>query len=314
MFHCSICDESHTDGPICHICKKQYGFGCVGVTEAGFRRLGERKNTWRCPKCKASPSVSPALSIAYPDLQIPNQLDSMQEKLNDILVQLASLPILSQDLKIIKDDLSDLKQSVEMAHQRTDKLFDKVQSLEAKVKDVEKIASDIPIIQKEIARLNSELEERDQWARANNVEIKGIPQKKDENLYSLVQNIGNCVNFPIKKEDINYIARVPTRSPNMAKPIIICFNNRYMKEDLVAVARKHNLNISDIGYSSSSTFYINDHLTQHYKSLLGKAKSRAKEVGFKYIWVKHSKIMARKTDSSPVFFIKNEKDLARITQ
>lgn len=277
--------------------------------------MGDRKkNTWRCPKCKVSPSVSPAPSITYSDPQIPNQLVRMQEQLNEILVQLASLPILSQDLKIIKDDLSDLKQSVEMAHQRTDKLHDSVQLLETKVKNVEKISSDIPILQKEIARLNSELEERDQWARANNVEIKGIPQKKDENLYSLVQSISNYVNFPIKKEDINYIARVPTRLPNMAKPIIICFNNRYVKEDLVAVARKRNLNISDIGYSSSSTFYINDHLTQHSKSLLSKAKSRAKEVGFKYIWVKHSKIMARKTDSSPVFFIKNEKDLVRITQ
>lgn len=308
MFTCNVCGEDHNDGPICSVCKKQYDYACAGVTEGGFRKLGDRKNTWRCPQCKSGPLPSPG-----PTSSTPSQLDKMQEQLNAIFIQLIPLAGLIEDVKTIKSDVNDLKESLDMAHGLINNFSSSIESIEARITEVERVTNEIPTLQAEITRLNLEIDNRDQWARANNVEIKGIPQKKSENLYDIATKIGSLCDFAIKKEDINYIARIPTRVPNAEKPIIISFNNRYIKEELVASARRSKrLDLSALGFSTAGNVYINDHLTQKNKNLLSKAKALAKEKQFQYIWVKHSKIMARKSDTSPVFFIKCEKDLAKI--
>lgn len=305
MFTCASCNTKHTDGTKCSICKCHYDFQCSGVTEAGYRKLGERKSAWRCPKCKSSPSPSFQAS--------PLQLDLMQEQLDKIMTQLSPLTTLVEDVKSIKSDIASLKNSLEYAHERLENFSSTVQALETKVATAEKLTGEIPVLQAEIARLNSELHERDQWARANNVEIRGIPLLKNENLYEIAQKIGNIGNMNIRKEEINYISRIPTRIPNVEKPIIISFNNRYTKEEFIARSRKSKqLNLSNLGFSKDAAFYVNDHLTLYNKNLLGKARSLAKENNFQFIWVKHCKIMARKSITSPVFFIKKEKDLAKI--
>ncbi|XP_045456280.1 uncharacterized protein LOC123666117 [Melitaea cinxia] len=307
MFSCSSCGLQHSDGPVCSLCKNRYDFGCAGVTEAGFRKLGDRRNNWRCLKCKAGPSLSPT-----PNSPAVSQMDNILEQLNYINLQLAPLASLMEDIKSIKSDVNSLKSSLEMAHESINQFSSTIKSLESRVAKAEEMVNDVPRLREELIKLNQELDVRDQWARSNNVEIRGIPQKNNEDLYDLTQRIGNKCNFPIKKEDINYIARVPTRVPNVEKPIIVSFNNRYIKENFVSSSRKTRLSVSDLGFASTGYCYVNDHLTQRNKVLLSKAKSLAKNNNFKYIWVKHSKIMARKSDTSPIFFIRCEKDLVRI--
>ncbi|XP_060803927.1 uncharacterized protein LOC132902526 [Amyelois transitella] len=308
MFACASCKLKHTDGPVCSACRLQYDFGCAGISENGYRKLGERKNVWRCPTCKSG--SSPSLTSTSP---MPTQLDRIQEQLNQIAFQLVPLKTLIEDVKIIKTEVSDLKVSVEMAHDTMENLTKTVADLDARVSHVERIADLVPALQDEIIKLNQDIEDRDQWARANNVEIRGIPLKKNENLYEFAQRIGELCDYPVRREDINYIARIPTRIAGAEKSIVIAFNNRYIKENLVASARKcKQLTLSNLGFAASGPVYVNDHLTLKNKTLLNKARTLAREKDFRYIWVKHSKIMARKSDTSPIFLIKNEKDLTKI--
>ncbi|XP_060809945.1 uncharacterized protein LOC132904034 [Amyelois transitella] len=244
---------------------------------------------------------------------MPTQLDRIQEQLNQIAFQLVPLKTLIEDVKIIKTEVSDLKASIEMAHDTMENLTKTVADLDARVSHVERIADLVPALQDEIIKLNQDIEDRDQWARANNVEIRGIPLKKNENLYEFAQRIGELCDYPVRREDINYIARIPTRIAGAEKSIVIAFNNRYIKENLVASARKcKQLTLSNLGFAASGPVYVNDHLTLKNKTLLNKARTLAREKDFRYIWVKHSKIMARKSDTSPIFLIKNEKDLTKI--
>ncbi|KAM3956926.1 uncharacterized protein ACR2FA_009045 [Aphomia sociella] len=312
MFTCANCNSRHTDGTHCSVCKLHYDFQCSGVTEIGYRKLGDRKNSWRCLKCKnfgLGDSQSPR-----PTSPLPGQLDNIQDQLNKITLQLAPLTSLVEDIKIMKEDIRSLSESLEMAHETVRNFSCTVSELQCRLSEVEKVASDVPILQSEIVRLKEELNHRDQWARANNIEIKGIPEKKNENLYMVAQKIAELNNTEIKKEEINYIARIPTRLPDACKSIVISFNNRYRKEDFISATRKNKkLNLTDMGFAAGGQFYVNDHLTQLNKNLLSKARSLAKNCTFKYIWVKHCKIMARKSDTSRIFFIKSEKDLTLIT-
>lgn len=308
MFNCASCGTKHTDGAVCSTCKQHYDFQCSGVTEAGYRKLGDRKNAWRCLKCKSNQSPSPAATSSN-----SSQLDKVQEQLNKIMIKLAPLASLVEDVKLIKCELGELKDSLGMAHDMISNFTDKMQTIEAKIEVLNKSSDEIPVLRAEITRLNQEIQDRDQWARANNVEVRGIPLRKNENLYEIIQQIGRLCEFPCNKESINYIARIPTRAINSEKPIIVAFNSRYLKEEFVALARKCNeLTLSKLGFTTSGKFYVNDHLTPYNKILLSKAKKLAREKNFQYIWVKHCKIMARKSDTSPIFQIKSEKDLSKI--
>lgn len=122
-----------------------------------------------------------------------------------------------------------------------------------------------------------------------------------------------AVECPVKKEDINFITRVPSGKPNAPKPIIMCFNNRYLKEEFTAASRKLKAANPDLlGFPNGGPIYINDHLTVQNKNLLSKAKALAKESNFQFFWVKHCKIMARKSPTSPIIMIKTERDLTKI--
>lgn len=109
----------------------------------------------------------------------------------------------------------------------------------------------------------------------------------------------------LKKQDINYIARIPTRNPKADKAIIVSLNSRYIKEKFIVSARKtKKFNLSNIGFTTTSNFYVNDHLMPSNKILRSKAKALSKENTYKYIWVRHCKIIVKKSDISPTFFTK----------
>ncbi|CAG4962847.1 unnamed protein product [Parnassius apollo] len=305
------CGNKVSDGPLCNLCKRQFDFACAGITETNFRKLGERRSTWRCIDCKNA--QSPA-STSYNNPGIAVRLEEMQATLVNITQQLVPLASLIEDVKTIKLEISNLKSSVEFAHQTAGQLSVTVKSLESRISQVEEHTNLIHILGADLKKFKEDLQDKEQWARANNVEIKGIPVKKSENLYDIVDNISKVIQCSIRKEDINYIARVPSLKAESQKSIIMALNNRYCKEEFVAAARKHKeLKVSQLGYADEGHVYVNDHLTLFNKALLKKAKDLAKTKNFKYVWIKHCKILARKSDTSPTFRIKSEKDLLKFS-
>lgn len=64
---------------------------------------------------------------------------------------------------------------------------------------------------------------------------------------------------------------------------------------------------------SKALLYVNDELTQHNKRLLWMTKTKAKESGWKFIWVKSGNIYARRNENSRFVIINNTSDLEIIT-
>lgn len=315
MHTCAACKSQFTDGALCSLCKKYFDFACSGVTEQGYRKLGDRKSTWRCPACKNkdhSPKANtPKASTSTQSP--PLSLESLHHDLQVVLLKLSPLAGLVEDVKGIKAEITNLQTSLNMAHEMISGFTENIRALETRVKNVEQSIEVIPSLQAEVAKINQELSDKEQWSRANNVEIKGIPSNKNENLLDIALKIAAAVECPVKKEDINFITRVPSGKPNAPKPIIMCFNNRYLKEEFTAASRKLKAANPDLlGFPNGGPIYINDHLTVQNKNLLSKAKALAKESNFQFVWVKHCKIMARKSPTSPIIMIKTERDLTKI--
>lgn len=306
MFNCRACNIDSSDGVTCSSCADVYCFSCANITERNYRKMGAaRQATLLCASCKsaastvASPAPAPAPSvhqeppIATLDLVL-QEIREMREGIRGINSRLEQLPTLVQEVRDITA--------------RTVEVEKRVSALE----DISTGADSYPQLQAKLTQLTAELAAKEQRERVNNIEIRGVPVKKSENLFQLVEKIGEAIGHPVLPSQINFVTR--SRSAAEVKPIIVGFLCRYTKENFVASSRtRKNLTAEDLGFSGvSARVYVNDHLTRDNKQLLTKTKKVALDHNHKYIWVQNCKILVRKNDTSPIIHIVREEDLVKI--
>lgn len=307
MVTCAVCNDQFNDGVQCTSCKKHLDFSCAGISEIGWRKLGaDRRAQWKCPACRAP---SPALLSPQPAAS----LDIVLMELREMKQQLHDLPTLIHDIRSIKDELSELKKSYDFSSGRLDDFDSRIGTLETNASELGKLQDKVSSLQAEVASTKLELNSHDQRSRLNNVEIKGVPFKKDENLFLVLESISRKIMYSCDKTKINYISRVPMQNSN-DKLVVVSFLNRYVKEDFVAAARAvKDLSTTDLGFQGApQRIYVNDHLSVESKKLLNKTKYTAKEKGYEFVWVKHGKIHVRKNINCKPFIVRKEADLNKI--
>ncbi|CAG5055765.1 unnamed protein product [Parnassius apollo] len=296
------------DGVQCTLCLKQYDFPCAGITEIGFRKLGDRKAT--CPVPGRS------------NFCTPSDLDGIRGELRGLSEQMSSLPKLLDSvkniqadlayLKTIKCELSVVKDLLDYVHASVDTLITRIAEVDCEIQTLQKNKEDVTRLEQRLQKLEAVFNDGEQRSRLNNIEIKGVPITDTENLFTILSKIATKIDFNISDNNINYIARVPSRNDKNNKSIIVSLHNRYLRDNFVAAARKcKSLTPLDIGLNGTNRIFINDHLTVKNKLLLNKTKALAKERDFSYVWVKNCKILVRK-NTSPVHIIKTELDLRKI--
>ncbi|XP_050677273.1 uncharacterized protein LOC126973973 [Leptidea sinapis] len=311
MVNCGSCGQEARDCVQCSSCSRHFDYQCSGITEAGYRKLGiERQAAWRCPSCKSGGSaISPRIISGESGLlPKPVTLDQVMQELRNIKRTVDSVSNIVAGIESIKSDVSELKTSM-------GQFTLKFQGLEERIHVIEQAQAEVLKLSDRILTMESDLNDKNQWMRLNNVEIKGVPMKDRENLFEIINKIGNKIQYPITKQNINFLARVPSRDglAVRAKPIIVSFLSRYVKEDFVASARSFKkLIAADIDLPGTSPIFINDHLTVENKILLKKTKKLKEEKNFDFVWVKNCKIFARKNPGSKIITIKSEKDLLKM--
>lgn len=326
MNKCASCAEDFTDGPQCSVCLGRFDYVCAGVTEHGFRGLGEnRKAAWRCSSCKIGRTPSPLPPPANPPslkLPVPADMDAVLAELKRLSLLVAVLPGLDEavknikaelsTLKTIKPEIADIKSSLEFIGHKMGALSDKILGMEKDIKTLQKTKHDVEYLQLRVEKLEAQNQEVEQRSRLNNLEIKGVPVSNNENLFEVVSKIGMHVKCAIPKEQINYIARIPVRDSKAIKTIVVAIHSRYIKDEFVSVARKCTITATALGMSGSSRIFVNEHLTIVNKILLNKIKALAKDKGFAFVWVRGCKIFVRKNEGSPKIQIRTEADLGKL--
>ncbi|CAF4751121.1 unnamed protein product [Pieris macdunnoughi] len=287
------CEIEARDGATCSVCVGQFDFPCAGITEGGWRKLGERKSTWKCSSCKSQGIASPKPTTSSDPDSIVVELKRLSSQMEATLALVDSVRAIQAELvefRTIREEFSDMKASIEFVHDTVEAL-----TLKERVNNLEELQN-----------------HNEQRLRMNNIEIKSVPESSAENLFNILDKLGTAMNCKIQKEQVNYIARVPTRNNKNNKNIICSVQNSYLKNEFVAAAKNHKaLKAVDLGLRGDSRIYVNDHLTLENKALLNKTKARAKERGYDYVWVKGCKIFIRKNTSSPKHHINTERDFKK---
>ncbi|XP_063838181.1 uncharacterized protein LOC135087314 [Ostrinia nubilalis] len=213
------------------------------------------------------------------------------------------------------DDMNEMKTSIQFIRDKYEDLNTKTEDIARRVTILESTTAQAN--SSSIAHLEAKIDIMEQQARQCNLEITNIPEKRGENLASMLEDIATLVKETIHKHDIVAIHRVPHASPASQRPknIIVKFTSRLKRDSLISAVRLHKgitteqLNISGPPHK----VFINEHLTLRNKNLFRQAREAAKQHSFRFVWVKHGSILVRRSETSPIFSIRCESDLVKIT-
>lgn len=125
----------------------------------------------------------------------------------------------------------------------------------------------------------SRLDKMERLALSNELVITGIPYSQGENPSDVVGDIVNALNCNLKPADFSSIYRVALKkkqrknpSGNVTAPIIIRFYFEDAKQHLMSsYFQRKGLNLTDIGFKTSSRIYINESLTKSNREIFSSA-------------------------------------------
>lgn len=320
--NCIICKDTVTDSVKCSQCKGNLHFGCAGLAESSYRRMGaDKKASWRCGPCRNS-EFSPSAPTILEVLQEVKQLRSEFQEIKQ----------LRTDISTVKTDIQNASSLIEKLNLKWNEMEprfsdveDRLAILEKKVSTISKLQSDLDAANDTISNLKHENKQQNQFLRMNNVEISGVVFTKGENLASILQSIFLKVGLSFDMSVVDSIHRVrrfetsankqANGNENTRPPaIIVKFTRRLCKDQLLSAVRaRRGLTSVDVGISGPCVdLFIGDHLTPDNKLLLKKARALKTELNYAYLWVRDCKIFLRKSEKSKVIRITTETDLKHI--
>jgi Baculovirus FP protein len=202
---------------------------------------------------------------------------------------------LSDELKTLREDLSlqvkDLNVSVELL----------------KKQNIEK--------DRVIEALTIQVNSLDQYGRKKNIEITNIEEKRGENIEEIVLNLAEKLDVDLAAHEIESAHRLPTRNADKVAPIIVQFASRKKRDQFLEKKKtvvSSNLLTGGTSEVGERKVYINENLAPFYKELFWKTKQRAKDAGYKFVWIKRGRIFVKKNETEPLLHIHALTDLNKI--
>lgn len=174
----------------------------------------------------------------------------------------------------------------------------------------------LELVHNSMSALEDKIESLEQQARQHNLELCNVPERRSEDLLTLMANISSQIKFSLPQRDILAIHRVPHAHNENKTPknIIVKLSSRILRDNLLSAFRlAKGVKTDQLGFTgTSSPIYMHEHLTLKKKQLFRQARDTAKKNNFKYVWVKHSTILVRENDSAAAIAIRSTQDISKI--
>lgn len=260
-------------------------------------------------------------SITEPDAieELKSMLISWKADQDKILNKLvADVSELRQQNLSIQNSNLEIEKSIKFFNTEYEAMKTRLDAVEAEHKEYVMRFNEIANNNSEqkIAVLEAKIDSMEQQARQYNIEVCNLPEKRNENLLTIMESICTAINSPVAHTDIISIHRVPHARQQDTKPknLIVKFRSRIIRDNILSAYRNvKSIKSDQIGISGASvSVYLNEHLTLKNKALFREAKILAGKSGFKYVWVRNATILVREKDNDKSFAIRSVEDLNKI--
>jgi cell division septum initiation protein DivIVA len=226
----------------------------------------------------------------------------------------------------ISRELGDIKQSSKAVEKSLDFLYEAIDDLKKSIvglkTDNAELRQECAALKKENAGLRSEvavldLEVKDmqQYSRNRNVEIKGVPMTQGENVDAILEATAKAIGVDYdKRRDISAAHRLQSNKRGGHPAIVVQFISRCTRADWLAAAKRRRLDTKNLHPTlQSGPVFVNEHLTQHSKDLLWRAKNLVRENRIAFAWCREGKIYIKLTAESKTIRLRCVDDLNRLT-
>lgn len=336
----------------CCRCADKYHHTCLNISKESYQSLSkEAKDKWVCPACRCKEPKqgdnsntpvrqAPVASSTHNQAEIVPAPYSNNITLRSKLRTTTPTPCecLSADIirEIIREELDRKFNS-----QITDIQL-KLTALEEKLTDfktehdqikfeltaqrslIHQLQSENEQLRVSTADLTHRMKQTEILSRACNIEIQCVPENKNENLYNTVRQLASTVNCPVSDSDLHYCTRIAKLNTNSPRPrsILVKFSNRRLRDTFLASVIKFNRNNSTnklntshlgIGGNKKSAVFVCEHLAPDTKQLHAEARRKAKELNYRYCWVRDGKVFLRKTDTSNYIIVRDRVTLSNLS-
>lgn len=257
------------------------------------------------------------------DMPIDKIRQVVREELEDILhsfkinifnqFELKTKELL-ESFKGVSDSISSIEQQQETIRK----------DLESNASLICQLESENTTLRSTVSELNSRIALIEQHSRASNVELQNIPENKAENLVTIAKQVATIANYKLNDSDIHLCTRVAKINSNNSRPrsVVVKFSSPRIRDEFLAATIKFNkkaenitekLNTSHLGIGGArKPVFVVEHLSPAQKAIHAAARVRAKELNYKFVWVKQGRIFMRKTEISDYKLIKSIPELSQL--
>ena len=233
------------------------------------------------------------------DVQL-EQLRTMMKSVSDIANQNRG------EIATLRAENNELKATVGDQTQEIARLKDELEELNDENAEENGFAA-------KFEELQDQIDEIEQYLRANNVEMVGLPAPNDgESEETLIVNaINSLAGLPeaIRPEDIDISHSLPTRRRDRKPVHVVRFVHRKNK---FAVLTAKRAEANRQFKFRNNDLYINEHLNKPNRELFAVANEKKRTLGFKFVWTKSGVVNMRKDEDSEVITIKKHKDFEKL--
>lgn len=282
-------------------CENVYHGECAGLkTDAALKTA--LKSGWRCQNQTCKYSLRSGSTSGMSE-------DSMAKMLLELKKEIFSK---------FDTDFGDIKKSMDFFSSKIDDFTKILNEEREKNKEQQRqfniLKEQHETLTNEVYWLKSEVCDLQQYTRSTNLEISGVPETPNENINTVVDSIAKCIGVQVQPGDVLITHRVPTKSKERPKPIIVQLRSKTERHNwIVAFRKKKDVTCRDFNPNlAPEKFYINEHLTAWNKGLLFECKAFSKKNDYEYTWVSNGKIYIRKKTGSPATRIMSVGDLEEI--
>ena len=168
----------------------------------------------------------------------------------------------------------------------------------------------------------AQLDDLEQYGRRENLEIHGVPLKRDENTNEIVESVVSSLNVRLDDHQISTLHRLASsykkvqgnQATEQPPTIIVRFANRDKPNEIHKKRKllKLNCKTEPMSHNSSPNITIQENLIPRRKSTYKAAKQAKATLNFKFAWTSQGKFFLRQVTDTKVYEISSFHDIAKL--
>lgn len=318
----------------CERCDKIYHKKCSGLSETQWKQFQSGEMLFNCPSCKLrrrssviTPTSASTLSPTVISRTITDDRSLTEDDSNSVSIagdeisKKVSLSSINNTIRDMEKSLSDLSDSITDIEVSIKKLECQMKEIGDLKEENVRLRNKITIIERRLSDMETnngkkEVKQRTHVQITNKTSYKltigGIDVVTGENIKQLCGKVFGKLGLQIDvNKDITECCRLKPNNTTTIPVIVVELASKQHLDLILKASAQTEVNNMDFGRDNDRRVYINEKLSTSCYVLLKEAK-KLRDFGYKFVWARNNRVLARKVEGSRVIQITDSSDIVNL--